>query len=157
MVYLRIINGEVHYPFTLQILKNEYPNTSFPDKMESVNLEEYGIYSVNDVVKVAHEDYSKIVNETTPILINGQYYQNWLVEDAPVKYTESMLQNDIDSKWNEVKSIRNQYLSKCDWTQLYDSPLTTEKKIEWSVYRQNLRDITLQSDPFNIVYPVKPV
>jgi hypothetical protein len=157
MRYIRIINEEINYPFSLQTLKIEYPNTSFPEKLENANLEEYGVYSVNDVTKPSHQNYTKIVNETTPILTNGQYYQNWVVEDAPIEYTESMLQNDIDSKWNQIRVTRNTYLSDCDWTQLPDSPLTTEKKGEWTAYRQALRDITLQEDPFNIIWPTKPL
>ena len=156
MRYLRIINNEVHYPFSLQTLKIENPNTSFPDKIESIGLAEYGIYVVNDVTKPSNENYTKIVNEIEPILTNGQYYQNWLVEDATAEYTESMLQNDINSKWNQIRVIRNQYLSDCDWTQLPDSPLSEQKKSEWSIYRQELRDITSQPDPFNIVWPTKP-
>ena len=109
MRYLRIINNEVHYPFSLQTLKIENPNTSFPDKIESIGLAEYGIYVVNDVTKPSNENYTKIVNEIEPILTNGQYYQNWLVEDATAEYTESMLQNDINSKWNQIRVIRNQY------------------------------------------------
>ena len=156
MRYLRIINDEIHYPFSLQTLKMEYPNTSFPEKIENTNLEEYSIYLVNEIVKPSDENFTKIINESTPILINGQYYQNWIVEDAPIEYTESMIQNKIDNKWSQIRSVRNQYLSDCDWTQLPDSPLTTEKKAEWSTYRQALRDVTSQEDPFNIVWPIKP-
>ena len=156
MRYLRIINDEIHYPFSLQTLKMEYPNTSFPEKIENTNLEEYNIYLVNEIVKPSDENFTKIINESTPILINGQYYQNWIVEDAPIEYTESMIQNKIDNKWSQIRPIRNQYLSDCDWTQLPDSPLTTEKKLEWSTYRQALRDVTSQEDPFNIVWPIKP-
>jgi hypothetical protein len=47
-------------------------------------------------------------------------------------------------------------LNECDWTQLPDSPLTEEKKLEWKVYRQDLRDITNQEDPHNIIWPTKP-
>jgi hypothetical protein len=156
MRYLRIINEEIHYPFSLQTLRMEYPNTSFPEKLDNINLIDYDIYVVNEVSRPSHENYTKIVNELTPSLVNGVYQQNWLVEDAPIEYTESMIQNDIDSKWTQIRTTRNQYLVESDWTQLPDSPLTTEKKAEWTTYRQELRDITLQEDPFNIVWPTKP-
>jgi hypothetical protein len=42
-------------------------------------------------------------------------------------------------------------LKDCDWTQLADSPVN---KTAWAAYRQALRDITAQSDPFNIEWPV---
>jgi hypothetical protein len=36
---------------------------------------------------------------------------------------------------------RGQLISESDWTQFSDSPLTAEKKSEWAIYRQALRDI----------------
>jgi len=39
---------------------------------------------------------------------------------------------------------------------LDDVPLTDEKKAEWETYRQELRDITDQPDPFNINWPTPP-
>lgn len=57
-------------------------------------------------------------------------------------------------KWDQVRTQRNQLLSLSDWTQLPDVPLATKEA--WAIYRQALRDITLQQDPFNIVWPVPP-
>lgn len=59
----------------------------------------------------------------------------------------------LDTKWSEVRIQRNRYLADTDWTQLPDSP--TDKSV-WATYRQALRDITQQDDPFNIVWPVLP-
>ena len=70
--------------------------------------------------------------------------------------TEQEIQDELNSLWLIVRSNRNIMLSECDWTQLPDSPLTEEKKAEWITYRQSLRDITLQQDPFNIIWPTKP-
>jgi hypothetical protein len=49
--------------------------------------------------------------------------------------------------------VRNQKLSNCDWTQLADAPVDA---LKWAVYRQELRDITTQLDPFNITWPQEP-
>lgn len=57
-------------------------------------------------------------------------------------------------QWNLVKAERNRLLSQSDWTQLPDVPLATQNK--WKVYRQALRDVTMQSDPYEIVWPVRP-
>lgn len=43
--------------------------------------------------------------------------------------------------WSELRSIRDNLLSKCDWTQSPDSPLSEAKKEEWRLYRQALRDL----------------
>ena len=59
-----------------------------------------------------------------------------------------------DTEWPLVRAKRDKLLLATDWTQLPDVPLAT--KGIWSVYRQALRDVTLQADPFNIVWPVAP-
>lgn len=58
------------------------------------------------------------------------------------------------SQWPVVRAQRNALLSASDWTQLPDVPLATKEA--WATYRQELRDVTLQADPFAIVWPVQP-
>ena len=55
-----------------------------------------------------------------------------------------------------LRSKRNSLIASSDWTVLSDSPLSAELKTAWLEYRQDLRDITSQSNPFNLVWPVKP-
>jgi hypothetical protein len=50
---------------------------------------------------------------------------------------------------------RRELLAACDWTQLPDVPEQT--RLAWQVYRQELRDITLQAGyPVNIEWPLAP-
>ena len=58
--------------------------------------------------------------------------------------------------WAQVRAKRNGLLSRSDWTQMPDSPLTAAQKTAWAVYRQRLRDITTQADPAAVVWPVEP-
>ena len=58
------------------------------------------------------------------------------------------------SKENEIRNVRNTLLTETDWTQNADVPESTRTK--WQSYRQALRDITTQSDPFNITWPTEP-
>lgn len=58
------------------------------------------------------------------------------------------------TQWVVVKSQRKQLLVSSDWTQLPDVAIATKEA--WAAYRQLLRDITLQSDPFNITWPTPP-
>lgn len=60
------------------------------------------------------------------------------------------------SAWEKILSKRTQLLYLCDWTQLPDAPLTVQQKADWTTYRQALRDITAQEDPFNITWPTEP-
>lgn len=65
-------------------------------------------------------------------------------------------QQKIDQQWAEVRNTRDVLLQQSDWTALPDVPLETSVATQWQVYRQALRDVTTQQDPFNIVWPVKP-
>lgn len=58
------------------------------------------------------------------------------------------------TEWALVRRERDRRLQVTDWTQLPDVPLPTKEV--WAVYRQALRDITEQSDPFNLVWPTPP-
>ena len=61
---------------------------------------------------------------------------------------------NTESQWAKVRSQRDSLLQSCDWTQLPD--VTLSNKSEWAAYRQELRDITGQEDPYNIVWPINP-
>ena len=57
----------------------------------------------------------------------------------------------------QVRSKRNELLLKSDWTMLIDIPITREKREEWAVYRQQLRDLPASATPDNIIWPSIPV
>ena len=59
-----------------------------------------------------------------------------------------------ETKWASVRTRRDALLAQSDWTQLPDVPLATKET--WAIYRQALRDVTTQPDPFSIVWPVAP-
>ena len=48
----------------------------------------------------------------------------------------------LESKKKEIREKRNELLNRCDYTQITDAPCD---KAAWSVYRQQLRDITNQT------------
>lgn len=57
----------------------------------------------------------------------------------------------------ELRAQRNELLSKSDWTQVSDSPLTDAKKTEWATYRQALRDLPSTTTDFvNPNWPSQP-
>jgi len=60
----------------------------------------------------------------------------------------------IETEWDVIRNKRDNLLQTSDWTQLPDVPITTKEA--WATYRQALRDITNQSDPFNITWPTVP-
>jgi hypothetical protein len=56
-----------------------------------------------------------------------------------------------------MRFIRNEKLKQSDWTQLTDSPLSTNKKIAWANYRQALRDLPENTaDVKSPIFPSEP-
>lgn len=80
------------------------------------------------------------------------------IGNAPSKFHELSLmlswEPNSEKAWDYVRGLRVGKLTASDWTQLPDVPIATKEA--WAVYRQALRDITEQPDPFNIVWPVPP-
>jgi len=56
--------------------------------------------------------------------------------------------------WFTVREERNKLLESTDWITGRDVPEETKNK--WEKYRKELRDITKQLDPKNIIWPSKP-
>lgn len=63
---------------------------------------------------------------------------------------------DMESAWASVKRQRDALLKATDWRVLRAMDVGTPMNESWLQYRQSLRDITQQTDPFNIVWPVIP-
>ena len=68
--------------------------------------------------------------DNTHKLVNGEF-----VEIVPT--ADEILQEG----WFSVRTIRDGRLKQSDWTQVPDSPLSAEKRSEWQMYRQKLRDL----------------
>ena len=94
--------------------------------------------------------YGSVENE-------NDYNSNIVYEDSSKKPTWAQVEGGKDSEqWVQVRGLRDSKLLSCDWTVLSDIPFSSGKKVEWETYRQALRDITTQPDPFNITWPTPP-
>ena len=147
-MYLRIIDSEITYPYSLQQFRVDNKTYTFPLNIPTETLSEFGVFEVTQTPKP--NDYTKNISEGTPTLTDGVYYQNWVESDA----TTAEIELRLAIKWSEIRELRNQLLSECDWTQLGD--VSESIKTSYQSYRQDLRDITSQSNPFSIVWPEKP-
>ena len=94
------------------------------------------------------------------------YYGAWLIrEPRPGRYSEW---HGHDTGWvtvteeleSQIRDKRGILLVNSDWTQVNDSPLTDEKKLEWAVYREALRDVpennTHVTSTDEVSWPTKP-
>lgn len=104
----------------------------------------------------------RFVETATPgqIILGSEtiIYENEVVEtqlSRDLNHVE--IENRNQQLWKMIRNKRNYILSKCDYTQLNDCKLSAEKKEEWAVFRQTLRDLpNTRNDPNNITFPADP-
>ena len=149
MKYIQIIDGQFFGEPT--DIPKSFGNVSNFHLLSDEQLKDYGWYPVRLVENT---------NKTTTTLVTG--YDFVIEGDGVIQYeqirekTSEEIQTENNEKWKQIRMQRGRLLQSSDWTQLSDSPLTEEKKEEWQTYRQSLRNITTQTDPFNIIWPNNP-
>ena len=66
----------------------------------------------------------------------------------------------LNQSLSDLREDRNKLLQECDWIELNNAPLTSNKKTEWQTYRTKLRDITNGLDTVDkvkaVTWPTKP-
>lgn len=144
MLIAKIENGQV---YTVADYTALFPNTSFPSTGPSPEfLAENSCMTVT-VFKPYDANIQKL-EPADPYIEGDTVYTVQVAELTP----EEIAAN-VASQWSKVRAQRNKLLADSDWTQVEDAPVD---KAVWAVYRQELRDITNQQDPYNIVWPVAP-
>jgi len=149
-MYIKVSGSVTTYPYTIQDLKSDNPNISFPNVLTDSVLNNFNVYSVIQVENGG--DYTKDYVEGTPTQSGSVYVKNWTESDASSEDIETRK----NEKWEEVRDIRDNLLAQSDWTQFQDSPITGSLLTDWQTYRQGLRDITSQENPYSLTWPTKP-
>ena len=133
-------------------------------------MKHYIVYLPSGEILRTGQCHDDILHLQGELVIEGvaedstQYVENGQVVSMPPKPNEFCVidyttKQWVDrrteaTQWEVVRRDRSRLLAGSDWTQLPDVPLAT--KAAWAEYRQALRDITSQSDPFNISWPTPP-
>jgi hypothetical protein len=154
MFLIKLIDGQTDgYPITLENFQQLNPSLSLPFPLLPEHIEPHG-YGIYDFSMPPEHGVFKKLEEVSPVKSadNGVYYQTHIT----VAMNEEEISERIALEWARVRFERSQKLADCDWTQLPDAPLTNVQTADWATYRQALRDITEQDDPFNIVWPTIP-
>ena len=115
---------------------------------------------MNEFIQIQKEDGSiEYVNVNYDEMVLNTIENNAPIpEDITVLTSEQIEIKILESHKNFVRQERDRRLIESDWTQNVDSPLSEEKKMEWQIYRQQLRDVisnvTNTTDIIN--WPTKP-
>jgi hypothetical protein len=143
MLYVKVTNGSIQYPYTIGQLRKDNPNTSFPAYISADTLAAYDVYAIQEVPAPEVDPLTHRHEQTNPVLVDGKWTQVWQV-----------VQLSEDKATVNVRAKRNQLLADSDWTQLADSPVD---KDAWAVYREALRTLPEQAGfPYSVQWPVVP-
>ena len=143
MNYAIIEGTTVKSTGTLQQL---FPNTSF--NLSTPNAD---FLTANNTVELIEDlEYTP---KTQKLVYVEPYVDNGKAYNVKVEPMTTEEQNQyISDEWFNVRLHRNDLLGLSDWRANSDVTLSDD----WKTYRQALRDITTQSDPFNITWPKLP-
>jgi hypothetical protein len=153
------------YPLTETEIKTLNPNISFTKPF--VAPAQYVV--VKPTPQPSYDAETECIRESAPVMVDGEWYQVWEVASKYIEYTDrdgvlhtieervAKAQAQKEARqWETIRTQRNKLLLESDYTQVSDSPLPPEIKEVWRGYRQALRDITEQTDPFDITWPDVP-
>lgn len=82
LLFVKISNGSIEkYPYTVENIRYDFPQTSFPSSLENCDLSEFDIYKVS-LTEKPNVDYTNVVEEQNPELVDGTWTQVWSVRSA---------------------------------------------------------------------------
>lgn len=133
-------------------LARAFPNTSIPQPPSAADLDGLGVDPVLEGAQPTLTRFQSAVRSGPEQDTLG----NWIWVYTATDWDEEAIAAATERQWEAVRADRNARLAASDWTQLVDVPLNEEEKAAWATYRQALRDVTTQADPFEITWPVAP-
>ena len=143
MKYAIIDGTTVKNTGTIQKL---FPNTSFGAAGPNADF-----LTENSVVELV-----ETLSYTTPtqkLSTVDAYVEGGKAYNVKVENTTAEEQTALtDQKWIAIRLERDRRLQITDWRASSDLTLSDD----WKTYRQALRDVPTQSDPYNITWPTEP-
>lgn len=139
--YVVIENGEITEKYDL--LPKSWRNIS---NFNFLSRDERKALGWLDVVKdhvTVNPDHTKYyLSDPVYIIQENSVTERVTLEEWDLETQERIKAQDKAVAKNSVRYHRDLILTETDWTQMLDSPISTEEKQAWQVFRQSLRDIT---------------
>jgi hypothetical protein len=149
------INTEtMAYPVSQQQIQEAFPNTSFP--IPFVAPPPY--MPVFDSPQPSYDPYTQYVQQTTPELTDGQWYQAWVV----LELTPEQQAAYVAQVQQQTTATAQQLLSATDWTAIasvadpaVSNPYLTNQA-EFLSYRSTVRNLGVNPPTTAPTFPTVP-
>jgi hypothetical protein len=138
MDHVKIVNGEVAaYPYSAYQLRSDNPNTSFPEIIGESLFVEYGVFNVTHLDQPMYNKLTqKIVQDTTPTLINDEWCVGWTIVDL----SSEEIADKITEITERQKVNRHQgYMMEAD-PLFFKWQAGEATELEWQAKRQEIRE-----------------
>ena len=123
-----------------------FPNVSFPKSGAPASfVSDNNMLEITEWISTTKPD-QKLTK--VDVYVEGGKAYNCKVETC----SEEEKNAAISSQWQNIRQDRDERLKETDWRATSDRTLTDN----WRDYRQALRDVPTQADPFNITWPNPP-
>ena len=118
-------------------------------KLTPEQVVQFGVHQLKLVTPPYFDPATQSREHGPALLIDGVWTQNYIVTNLGPDESAAK----VHEQWHVIRAERNSKLIASDWTQVADAPVDAA---QWAAYRQALRDITNQTNPFNIIWPALP-
>jgi hypothetical protein len=118
-------------------------------KLTPEQVVQFGVHQLKLVTPPYYDPATQAREHGPALLIDDVWVQHYIVTDLGPDESAAK----VGEQWTVIRAQRNALLFASDWTQVADAPVDAAA---WAVYRQDLRDITTQPNPFNVVWPSTP-
>ena len=124
-------------------------NFCFARKLTPEQVVQFGVHQLKLVTPPYYDPATQAREHGPALLIDGVWTQCYIVSELATEEATAK----ADAQWSIIRASRTSLLVSSDWTQVADAPVDAAA---WAVYRQALRDITTQPNPFDIEWPSAP-
>jgi len=139
----------IRHIFDVEPTQWDADNYCYARRLTDEQVEHFGVHKKQIVTPPYHEPATQSLDEGPALLIDGVWTQNYTVTDLNADESAAK----VGSQWPIIRAERNKLLAESDWSQLPDVPVDAAT---WATYRQALRDVTDQANPFAIIWPERP-
>jgi len=148
-MYIKVTNDQIQSNYSIDDLKRDNPNISFPENISDQILADFGVFRC---IELASPDYNSRTHRLVtqqPTLVDGV----WTVSRIAVQKDQAQIDLENTQKEKSIRDQRNRLLSETDWR--FRSDMNPSQ--EWKDYCQALRDVPSQDGfPWTIIWPTQP-
>lgn len=139
----------IRHIFDVEPTQWDADNYCYARRLTDEQVTHFGVHKKQIVTPPYHDPATQSLDEGPALLIDGVWTQNYSVTDLSADESAAK----VGAQWPIIRAERNKLLVESDWTQLPDAPVDAAA---WATYRQALRDVTDQANPFAIIWPQGP-